>query len=158
MGVVGCMGDPPSDRSSTTSVVGATIDPLPTPVPTATATAAPTATAVPTPHPIAYVRVGFFGVNCRGGGAPDNAERKLPVGCSGDVTATPKKENGTDVDAEVHGPDITWELVHGERLVDIYTVPGQPFNRHLIGRIPGPFMLCATVKGVMGCLTGEVTR
>jgi hypothetical protein len=160
---VGCMGDPPLDSPRNgTSVAGATVEtpapttPPPTAVPTATATA--TATPRPTTSPIAYVRVAFFGVNCKGGGAPDNAERKLPVGCSGDVTATPKKEDGTDVDSEVHGPDISWDLVHGEQLVDVYTVPGQAFNRHLIGRVPGPFMLCATVKGVMGCLTGEVTR
>lgn len=157
---VGCVGDPPVDPPPVaTSVVGvnvATPEPMPTAVPTATA--APTASPAPTPNPIAYVRVAFFGVNCKGGGAPDNAQRQLPVGCSGDITATPKKENGSDVDASVHGPDITWDLAHGERLLDIYPVPEQPFNRHVIGRVPGPFMLCATVKGVMGCLTGEVTR
>ena len=155
---VGCIGDPPLEPPQDDgNVVGVTVA---TPMPTATATAppAPAATAAPAPSAISYVRVAFFGVNCKGGGAPDNAERKLPVGCAGDVTATPKKENGTDVDSEIHGPDVTWDLMHGERLVDMYDVPGQPFNKHLIGRIPGPFLLCATVKGVMGCLNGEVTR
>jgi hypothetical protein len=149
---VACVSDSPSDSGVTqvTSVAGATT-PAPTPVPTSVPTAAPTA------NPISYVRVAFFGVNCKGGGAPDNAQRKLPVGCSGDVTATPKKEDGTDVHSNDHGTEITWELMHGERLISIYDVPGQPFNKHLIGRIAGPFMLCATVSGVMGCLTAEVT-
>ena len=155
--VVGCVGDPPlegvvTELTAVSSVAGAST-PAPTPVPTVAPTPVPTAA----PNPISYVRVGFFGVKCAGGGAPDNAERKLPVGCSGDVTATPKKENGTDVHSDDHGAEITWELMHGERLISIYDVPGQPFNKHLIGRIAGPFMLCATVKGVMGCLSAEVT-
>ena len=153
-----CVGDAPIEGPQVSSVAGAT---TPTPPPPL-ATATPVPTAAPTSRPpantISYVRVAFFGVNCKGGGAPDNLERKLPVGCAGDVTATPKKEDGTDVRAEDHGPDITWDLMHGERLVDVYEVPGQTFNRHLIGRIPGPFLLCATVRGVMGCLSGEVVR
>jgi len=156
MAFAGCMGDPPPDGGVSTapsrvsSVAGAST-PAPTPVPT------PVPTAVPTANPISYVRVGFFGVNCPGGGGPDNAERKLPVGCAGDVTATPKKEDGTDVHSRDHPSEITWEMMHGERLVSIYDVPGQPFNKHLIGRVAGPFMLCATVGGVMGCLSAEVT-
>ena len=30
------------------------------------------------------------------------------------------------------------------------------FNKDLVGLRPGPFSLCATVKGVTGCLGGEV--
>ena len=165
LGGTGCISDPPIDPQTVSEVSGPTgvtsvagvSTPLPTPVPTAVPTAAATAAPAAAPNPISYVRVAFFGVKCPGGGAPDNAERKLPVGCAADVTATPKKENGTDVHSDDHGPDITWELAHGERLISIYDVPGQDFNKHLIGRIAGPFMLCATVKGVMGCLTAEVT-
>jgi hypothetical protein len=34
--------------------------------------------------------------------------------------------------------------------------PGVPFNKTLIAQNPGHFTLCATVKGVEGCLHGEV--
>lgn len=131
-----------------------TPSPTVTPAPTAT----PTATPTEAPNPISYVRVAFFGISCPGGGdVPDNLRRELPLGCRGSVTATPKKEDGRDVSPDDHGPDIQWELVHGERLVEVRSNPDFPFNRTVIGRRPGPFMLCATVRGVMGCLNATVT-
>jgi hypothetical protein len=158
LSLFGCRGDAPLSSQQAVSVVGAsTPGPTGTATPLATVAPTPVPTPAPTANPISYVRVGFFGVNCKGGGAPDNGARQLPVGCSGDVTATPKKEDGTDVDSRVHSPNITWDLVNGEKLLDMYDVPNQPFNKHLIGRIPGPFLLCATVGEVMGCLTGQVT-
>jgi hypothetical protein len=34
--------------------------------------------------------------------------------------------------------------------------PGVPFNKTLTAQNPGHFKLCAVVKGVRGCLDGEV--
>jgi hypothetical protein len=150
-----CVQDPEVERPSLSIAGASTAAPTATPSPSPSPTAAPTPT--PAPNPISYVRVAFYGVRCPGGGAPDNLERKLPLGCRGSVTATPKKEDGTDVRPEDHGPDVQWELMHGERIVDVKAVPGQDFNRELVPQRPGPFLLCATVRGVMGCLTAEVT-
>jgi hypothetical protein len=132
-------------------------------VPVAAATAAPTPTPPPptpkpTPPVIDSIRVGFFAIQCKNGKAvPKNGERKLPVGCVGSVTATPKKADGTDVPAEIHGPKVEWELVHGELFVDLKDFPGgEVFNKQLVGKRAGGFFLCATVKEVGGCMTGEV--
>jgi hypothetical protein len=157
LAVAACSSEEPPVRTPTIVTV-TPVDVLPTPVPTAVTpspTVAPPRSAV---SPISYVRVALFGVSCPGGGSvPDNAQKQVPLGCKGAVTATPKKEDGTDVRSEDHGPDIAWDLVHGERLVDVKAIPNQPFNRDVIGQRPGPFMLCATVRDVMGCLNGEVT-
>ena len=134
--------------------------PTPEPSPTVAPTPEPTATPTPAalgPGSIAYIRVGFYGVECYNGQtAPNNGAKKLPVGCFGYVTATPKQSNGSDVDSEEHGPDIAWELVQGERQIKVMEVPSQKFNKVLKGRTPGAFSLCATVRTVTGCLDGEV--
>jgi hypothetical protein len=109
---------------------------------------------------IARVRVAFWGFDCNPGvPPPSNLARKLPRGCDGSVTATPKDENGVDVPAAVHGPDIEWELRRGADLVNV--VPDKrfpnPFNVVLRAKGPlGAFHLCATVQGVEGCLAGTV--
>ena len=126
-----------------------------TPAPTPTPTPAPTPT--PGPGNIAYIRVGFYGVECfNGQTAPNNGARRLPVGCFGYVTATPKQSNGQDVDAAEHGPDIAWEVVQGEAQIKVMEVPQQKFNKVIRGRTPGAFSLCATVRTVTGCLDGQV--
>jgi hypothetical protein len=129
---------------------------------TGDAQVAPSPSPSPSPSPvgpgsIAYIRVGFYGVECYNGQtAPNNGARRLPVGCFGYVTATPKQSNGQDVDSAEHGPDIAWELVQGEQQVKVMEVPNQKFNKLLKGRSPGPFSLCATVRTVTGCLDGTV--
>ena len=131
----------------------------PTPAPTPVPTPEPTPTPAPPQDPgnIASVRVAFYGVVCTNGQqAPNNTARKLPVGCTGYVTATPKQADGTDVRAEDHGPDITWELLQGELQVRVIDDERQPFNKQVKGRRPGDFSLCATVKTVRGCLNAEV--
>jgi hypothetical protein len=106
---------------------------------------------------IAAVRVAFYSIRCEDeGDVPRNGEGILPTGCQGFVTATPKQRDNTDVPSEVHGPDITWELVQVDDYVDIVEFPRVPFNKILIGRDPGRFQLCGTVLGVKGCLNGEV--
>jgi hypothetical protein len=133
--------------------------PTPDVTPAVAPTPMPEPTPTPTPGPglIAYIRVGFYGVECNNGQqAPSNNAKKLPVGCYGYVTATPKQANGADVDAADHGPDIEWELVQGEHQVRIFDVETQAFNKVLRGRTPGAFSLCATVRTVRGCLDGQV--
>jgi hypothetical protein len=108
---------------------------------------------------IDYVRVGFFGFRCDDGvSAPRNAEGLLPQGCSGNVTATPKTREGTDVDPRIHGDRIDWRVVNEDQAVKIEDFPGIPFNKQVVALKPGHFTLCGTVKGVEGCLHGEVPR
>src|SRR5437773_923655 len=147
--------------------------PVPTPAPAATPTPAPTATPTPapaaspapaaTPAPnagsIDSIRVGFFGFKCDDGQiVPHNGWGQLPRGCTGYLTATPKKKDNTDVPQKEHGPDISWRLRAGDGVVQVLppTFPND-FNKDLLGLKQGEFSLCATVKGVEGCLNGTVT-
>ena len=147
-----------------------TIAGTPSPSPSATPTPAPSATPTPAPTPtpvasapgdasqIHHIRVGFFGIQCPPSKAtPRNGEGKLPVGCKGFVTATPKKSNGDDVPESAHGSEIRWSLDYGHGLVEIKTSQVSDFNRTVIANRPGDFGLCATVAGVKGCLDGTVT-
>jgi hypothetical protein len=147
--------------------------PAPTPAPAATPTPAPAATPAPTPAPtpnqaptpppnagsIDSIRVAFFGFKCTDGQiVPHNGWGQLPRGCTGYLTATPKKKDNTDVPQKEHGPDINWRLRAGEGIVQVLppTFPND-FNKDLLGLKQGEFSLCATVKGVEGCLNGTVT-
>jgi hypothetical protein len=136
--------------------------PAATPAPAPTPTPAPAATPTPTPaggaNGIYEIRVGFFGINCgKGNPTPRNGEKKLPVGCRGYVTATPKKANGDDVPASVHGPDIEWFVLTGEDKIDVQDPTFKSdFNKDVVGERTGSFGLCATVRNVTGCLMGSV--
>ena len=106
---------------------------------------------------IDHIRVGFFGISCIDGVTPPrNNERLLLMGCSGNVTATPKDRNGADVDARIHGPNISWTLEQEIPVVRMDDFPGVTFNKTLTAQNPGTFKLCATVQGIRGCLDGEV--
>lgn len=106
---------------------------------------------------IAYIRVAFFGFKCDDGVVPPpNAEGKLPIGCVGFVTASPKDKNGKDVDSRIHGDEISWLLTDGKGIVDTHHVDGQPFNWNLQPLKLGTFQFCATLQGIEGCLNGEV--
>src|SRR5713101_707356 len=145
--------------------------PVPTPAPAATPT--PAASAAPTPAPAATptttpapnagsidsIRVGFFGFKCDDGQiVPHNGWGQLPKGCTGYLTATPKKKDNSDVPQNEHGSVISWRLRAGEGIVQVLppTFPND-FNKDLLGLKQGEFSLCATVKGVEGCLNGTVT-
>jgi hypothetical protein len=140
----------------------ATPPPSPAPQPTATPTPTPAPTPAPSPTPstsIHHIWVGFFGINCQANGKPEPrlGERKLPSGCRGYVTATPKYADGSNVPAEVHGPNISWNLAYGHQFVRVEDPSfDNPFNRDLVGLTEGEFKLCATVQGVTGCLKGWV--
>jgi hypothetical protein len=108
--------------------------------------------------PFRYVWLGFFGFDCPPGtNEPGYNQKKLPIGCRGYVTATPKYADGTDVPFEIHGPDIYWELRSGHSNVTVLP-PLFPnaFNKDLFGDRLGGFNLCATVRGVTGCMDGQV--
>ena len=103
------------------------------------------------------VRVSFFSIGCIPGVPPPrNGEKLLLMGCYGYVTASPKDENGDDIDARIHGDHIDWTLSQNETVVTMDDFPGVPFNKTITARHPGEFTVCATVKGVRGCLEAEV--
>jgi hypothetical protein len=107
---------------------------------------------------ISYIRVAFFGIDCPAGVvAPPQQYGRLPLGCVGYLTATPKDRSGLNVPSFIHGPDITWELRAGEDKVAPRPVE-VPFNYVLVSRDIGNFSFCATVKGVTGCLEGRVIQ
>jgi hypothetical protein len=124
--------------------------PSPSPVPTPTPT--------PDPGSIYDIRVAFFGITCgKGNPVPNNGWKKLPKDCRGFVTATPKRQDGTDVPAKEHGPDIDWFMLYGDEFVRVEEPTFESdFNKDLVGEKVGGFGLCATVKGVTGCLAGQV--
>ena len=103
------------------------------------------------------IRVAFYGIRCADGRTPpNNGLGRLPVDCSGFVTATPKNRENRDVPSAVHGPTVAWTLkAEGAEHVDLHD-DEQAFNKTLVGRSKGHFTLCAVVKGIEGCLHGEV--
>jgi hypothetical protein len=106
----------------------------------------------------AYVRTAFFGFKCDPGiDTPPPAQGELLVVCSGIVTATPKDANGVNTPASIHGTDITWQLRSGADKVAVYpALDGNLFNYIVQAKAVGSFSLCATVKGIEGCLNGRV--
>jgi len=106
---------------------------------------------------IDHVRVAFYDVICEDGRTPPrNGEGKVPMGCYGIVTATPKKADNTDVDSRIHGPEISWTLTQVDDFIDVREFPDVAFNKYVKGLDPGTFRLCATVLGKEGCMNGEV--
>ncbi len=112
------------------------------------------------------VKVGFFGGTCPGGSPIGAGQTELKVGCAGELTATPKVKNPdgiTDRDATPleHGEGdgaIEWRYDFGEANLPSTKNFSNQFNRHAEAKIPGPYRLCATVKGVVGCAEGNVLQ
>ena len=159
LGAVGCQTLTEEAPSQHTPVAG------PNPAPPVTAPAqAPSPSPVPTPTPtpnpgtIDSIRVSFFGITCgKGNPVPNNGWKLLPKGCRGFVTATPKRRDGSDVPAAEHGPNIDWYVLYGDQYIRVEDPTFESdFNKDLIGVQVGGFGLCATVKGVTGCLAGTV--
>jgi hypothetical protein len=107
---------------------------------------------------IASVRTAFYGFRCPNPNTtpPKNGEGKLPVGCFGYVTATPKTKDNKDVDSRIHGDKVSWTLSQEGAYVELEETPGETFNKTLVGLAKGHFSLCAVVREVEGCLHGEV--
>jgi len=110
------------------------------------------------PHDvISYIKISFFGYSCDPGVVPPPfADHKLPLGCQGFITATPKDKDGNDVDPRIHGDNITWLLEEGKGVVDTHHVDVQPFNWTLQPLRTGGFSFCATLQGVKSCFNAEV--
>lgn len=107
---------------------------------------------------IAYVRVHFFSIRCEPGiTVPSNGDNRLPLGCTGFITATPKTKDNLDVPEQLIGKRIEWTLEQEGEVVRLHDWPDQPFNKTAVGIKPGHWNLCATVKGFQGCQFGEVT-
>lgn len=118
----------------------------------------PTATPSPGLTRPDSVGVGFFGGTCPAGSgkvAPGNGGTQLPVGCTGFLTATPKK-NGAPMPPEQHGDSIVWSDAAPSGIVTVLPAPNA-FNRDLVAQAAGGFAICATVQGVTGCFHGTVT-
>jgi hypothetical protein len=121
------------------------------------ATCSPAAFPLDPEDVIAQVRVSFFGIRCNDDRTPPrNGENKLPVGCVGNVTASPKNKDGHDVDPRIHGSSIDWTLEQEGDFVRLDDAPESSFNKNLTGKDKGHFSLCAFVREVKGCLNGEV--
>ena len=132
--------------------------PAQTPSPSPVATPTPAPTPPPSAGSIDSIRVAFFGITCgKGNPVPNNGWKLLPKGCRGFVTATPKKKDNTDVPASEHGPHIEWSMLYGDEYVRVDPPTFESdFNKDVVGLHVGGFGLCAKVKGVTGCLNGQV--
>jgi hypothetical protein len=159
LGMIGCQtlteetpSHPTAGPSQAPPVTAPAQAPSPSPIPS------PVATPTPSAGSIDSIRVAFFGINCgKGNPVPNNGWKMLPKGCRGYVTATPKRKDNTDVPAKEHGPDIAWSMLYGDEFVRVEAPTFESdFNKDLIGVKVGGFGLCATVKGVTGCLAGQV--
>jgi hypothetical protein len=121
-------------------------------------TCAPASFPLAAAERIDSLRVGFYGITCADGRTPPrNGDGRLPLGCTGFVTATPKDAHGADVDARVHGPYITWELEQRYEFVRVESYPDVAFNKILKPDSRGEFRLCATVQTHTACLSARVT-
>jgi len=106
---------------------------------------------------IAYVRVHFFSIRCEPGiTVPSNGDNRLPIGCTGFITATPKTKDNLDVPEQLIGKRIEWTLEQETEVIRLHDWPDQDFNKTAVGLKPGHWNLCATVKGFQGCQFGEV--
>ncbi|HLA79287.1 MAG TPA: hypothetical protein VJU18_17050 [Vicinamibacteria bacterium] len=107
---------------------------------------------------IVKVPIFLFGYQCPDGksGPEEFSERKIPAGCTGLVTATPKDKDGKDVPVQIHGTDILWSLHFGDEFVKIEDFPDVPFNKKIVAKEVGEFALCAVVQGIEGCFVGNV--
>ena len=106
---------------------------------------------------LAYVRVAFYSIRCADGiPVPHNAEEKLPLGCTGFITASPKTKDNLDVKEGLIGSRIEWTLEQEGEHVRINDFPDVPFNKIAVPINPGHYVLCAEVKAVKGCQYGEV--
>jgi hypothetical protein len=108
---------------------------------------------------IAYVRVAFYSIRCPEGVAiPRNGEDKLPIGCTGFVTASPKTKDNLDVNERLVGSRIDWTLEQEGEKVRVSDFEGQAFNKIVFAASGGHYNLCAEVKGIKGCQFGEVVE
>jgi hypothetical protein len=122
-------------------------------------TCVPAAFPITAEEAIDHIRVGFYGFRCPPGIVPPAPPLGLLLlGCEGLATATPKDRANKDIPAYVHGTEIAWNVRLGDDLIAVYDFPDQPFNKVIRSQGLGYFSVCATVKGVEGCLNGRIVR
>lgn len=96
----------------------------------------------------AFLRQGIFGQsgasNCSG---IPNSSRQVRVGCTANLTCTPKFADGTDIPASLHGPNATWTVLVGAERIEVRRTDN-PFNLDIIGRQVGNFTLQCAVKNL----------
>jgi hypothetical protein len=108
---------------------------------------------------IDWIFVTAYGVTCEPGVVLThpfvNGNRaEIPFQCEASITATPKTQGGLDVPKSIHGNEVEWTHVSGDVIYWVWA--DQPFNITVSPRDVGPFKICATVKGVTGCLDGAI--
>jgi hypothetical protein len=106
-----------------------------------------------------WVYVTAYGVLCPADAVLENPfvkgdKAEIPFQCEASITATPKTWGGLDVPESVHGNDVEWTQVTGDFI--FWEWADNHFNVTLSPRGAGPVKLCATVKGVTGCLNGAI--
>jgi hypothetical protein len=108
---------------------------------------------------VATVAVSFFRIaNCPAGVIPPAlAFNRLPVGCVGTITATPRDASGNKLPIPLHGTAISWYIRAGEgTVIQMSPDPDVTFNQKVGGREVGEFSVCAVVQEKTGCVNGAV--
>jgi hypothetical protein len=151
--------DLPGSGGDTTIVNTATNNNGPTAVPTPGASPSPSAGSCPGAAIIASIRVNPFGYECAAGiPEPNNNSGLLPVGCEARLTATPKRADGTDVPADLHGTEIVWGSPIGTQYIQTRPDSENTFNRYVRAVTgPGQISVPATVCGKTGAWEAQVT-
>ena len=120
--------------------------PSPSPTPAPVASPSPGASTIPAGS---YLRVGMFSCSCPTGLAcSSNGAATLQVGCTAELTATPKGPDGTDLPASVHGPNVAWSFVGQGSIVQCAQWSGEPFNASCRALAIGSAGITAAVPGV----------
>lgn len=148
---VAAVGCTIGDQVGPTQVVTIS-QPTPSPTPLPTASPSPGSSAIP---PGSYVRVGMFSCSCPSGKAcSPNGAATLQVGCTAQITATPKDASGTDLPAAVHGPSIAWSFVGQGSIVRCAEWANERFNAECVALAAGSAGISASVPGIApGSLT-----
>lgn len=111
-----------------------------------------TPTPIGSGGPVATVGVGFFGGSCPSGAGTVANNQPIRVGCRGDITATPKDAAGQKLEPVVHGTDCQWTN-DNPGAVTVFVDGNNVFNAVIEAKGSGAAKVCATVKGVTGCMT-----
>lgn len=135
------------DTVGPTQEVEVTItQPTPSPTPTPVATPSPGSSAIPAGS---YVRVGMFACSCPAARTcSSNSAATLQVGCTAELTATPKGPDGTDLPSSVHGPSVAWSVVGKGAVVQCAPWKAEPFNLSCTALAVGSVGVSASVPGM----------
>jgi hypothetical protein len=100
---------------------------------------------------ISYIRVAFYSIRCPEGVAvPRNAEDRLPLGCTGFVTATPKTKDNLDVKQGLIGTQIDWTFEQEGEHVPPQRLRGRPLQQDPVRRQRRPLAPLRDGQGLQG--------